>query len=138
MEMCDGGDLFHRILNFYDRKKMKLTENIICQMLQQMLSGISYCHQQGVIHRDMKPDNILFVSKNDDSDLKIIDFGLASFKHKILQNTKEVKLKRKGALGKIARLLPSFGTGKHFISYHVRKQVMQRAGTAHYMAPEMI
>ena len=42
-----------------------------------MLQGINYCHSQGVVHRDLKPENFLYESKEDNSDLKIIDFGLS-------------------------------------------------------------
>lgn len=40
----------------------------------QLLSGVSYIHQAGVIHRDLKPQNLLVSSENL---LKIADFGLA-------------------------------------------------------------
>ncbi len=39
----------------------------------QVVHGIEECHKKGIIHRDIKPDNILI----DDGDLKIVDFGLA-------------------------------------------------------------
>ena len=39
-----------------------------------MLRGIEYCHSLGVLHRDLKPHNIL-VSRR--GELKIADFGLA-------------------------------------------------------------
>ena len=35
-------------------------------------------HEKGVVHRDMKADNILFVNRKDDSEIKIIDFGLSA------------------------------------------------------------
>jgi len=40
-------------------------------------------------------------------------------------------------MGKLARMLPTVN-GKHLIPWHERKKVMQKAGTPHYMAPEMI
>jgi len=45
--------------------------------MKQILSAISYCHAHGVIHRDMKPENIIFESKKDNSQIKVIDFGTA-------------------------------------------------------------
>ena len=35
-------------------------------------------HTKGVVHRDLKPDNLLFANKHHDSEIKIIDFGLSS------------------------------------------------------------
>ena len=39
--------------------------------------GINYCHAKGIVHRDLKPENFLYESKEDNSDIKIIDFGLS-------------------------------------------------------------
>ena len=37
------------------------------------------CHSNGVIRRDLKPENFLFANKSEDSPLKVIDFGLSVF-----------------------------------------------------------
>lgn len=136
-ELCEGGDLFSRILHHYERLKQPMTESHVAFMMQQILSATKYCHDQGIIHRDIKPENILFVDRSASSPLKIIDFGLANFHEKIREQAKEVKVARSGAMGRIARMLPSVN-GRHLIPWHERKRVMQKAGTPHYMAPEMI
>lgn len=41
------------------------------------MSAICYCHSNGIAHRDLKPENFLFLTKHDDSPLKLIDFGLS-------------------------------------------------------------
>jgi serine/threonine-protein kinase len=46
----------------------------IWSLILQVLEGLAYCHAQGVIHRDLKPDNILVC---DDGGIKITDFGVA-------------------------------------------------------------
>lgn len=33
-------------------------------------------HSFGIAHRDLKPENILLVSKEEDSEIKLVDFGL--------------------------------------------------------------
>lgn len=136
-ELCEGGDLFSRILHHYERLKQPMTEAHVAFMMQQILSATKYCHDKGIIHRDIKPENILFVDRSSSSPLKIIDFGLANFHEKIREQAKEIKVKRQGALGRLARMLPGWN-GKHLIPLHERKKVMQKAGTPHYMAPEMI
>jgi serine/threonine protein kinase len=42
--------------------------------MHQLISGLDYCHSIGVVHRDLKPQNLLIDSKGT---LKIADFGLA-------------------------------------------------------------
>jgi serine/threonine protein kinase len=41
------------------------------------LEAINYCHKNNVCHRDLKPENFLFETKEDSSDIKVIDFGLS-------------------------------------------------------------
>jgi len=69
--------------------------------------------------------------------LKVIDFGLSSTRQKIRDTQREIIEKKSGMSGLVARMMPRFG-GKQLIPYHVRRIRMQRAGTPHYMAPEMI
>lgn len=45
--------------------------------MQQILEAINYCHKKGVIHSDLKPQNILLTSKTKGAAIKIADFGLA-------------------------------------------------------------
>jgi cyclin-dependent kinase len=43
-------------------------------LLYQLLKGISYCHENRILHRDLKPQNLLISKKGE---LKLADFGLA-------------------------------------------------------------
>ncbi|CAH8543052.1 unnamed protein product [Heterobilharzia americana] len=55
-------------------KTQKLSNDHICYFLYQMLRGLKYIHSANVLHRDLKPCNILL---NAACDLRICDFGLA-------------------------------------------------------------
>lgn len=44
-------------------------------MLEQIISGVEYCHQHMVVHRDLKPENLLLDSEHN---VKIADFGLGN------------------------------------------------------------
>lgn len=69
MELVNGKTLAHHLAQ---NEKFGLIE--IGQIISQILDGIGYAHAHGVIHRDMKPANILV---NNDGRIKISDFGVA-------------------------------------------------------------
>ncbi|KAJ6288618.1 hypothetical protein OIU76_024575 [Salix suchowensis] len=75
MELCEGGELLDRIL----ARGGKYTEDDAKAVMIQILNVVAFCHLQGVVHRDLKPENFLFTSKDEDSQLKAIDFGLSDF-----------------------------------------------------------
>jgi len=60
-----------------------LSEDEIRKYTIQLINGLKYIHSMGIIHRDIKPQNLLF---NSNMELKIIDFGLA-ISEEDLQNT---------------------------------------------------
>ena len=45
--------------------------------MKQIFEGLNYCHKNNIIHRNLKLDNFLFESKNLNSNLKIVDFGIS-------------------------------------------------------------
>ncbi|KAB1200900.1 CDPK-related kinase 5 [Morella rubra] len=75
MELCEGGELLDRILS----RGGKYTEDDAKAVLIQILNVVAFCHLHGVVHRDLKPENFLFTSKDENSQLKAIDFGLSDF-----------------------------------------------------------
>ncbi|KAK3014912.1 hypothetical protein RJ639_009876 [Escallonia herrerae] len=75
MELCEGGELLDKILS----RGGRYTEEDAKLIVVQILSVVAFCHLQGVVHRDLKPENFLFTARNEDADMKLIDFGLSDF-----------------------------------------------------------
>lgn len=71
-EKMTGGELFDRIVSksFYNEKEAR----DVCKIL---FEAIGFCHSRSVAHRDLKPENLLLRSADNDSEIKIADFGFA-------------------------------------------------------------
>lgn len=70
LEYVNGGELFDKISS-----KGKLIEAHGRKMFQQLIDGVSYCHNKGVFHRDLKLENVLVDAKGN---IKITDFNLSA------------------------------------------------------------
>ena len=73
MEYVDGkslGDILDRERVLEPRRALRI--------LKHVLAGLGHAHERGIIHRDVKPENVLLVEQNGDRDFaKILDFGIA-------------------------------------------------------------
>lgn len=138
IELCNGSTLFDRILYHERHLKRPMTEAQSSDYTRQILQAVRYLHTQNVVHRDLKPDNTLFVTRKFDSPLKVIDFGLSDFLHKIEAQAKTVKLKNDQASKLGLGLRQSLGiSADPNDPKSLTRRVMAKAGTPHYMAPEM-
>lgn len=73
MEYCEGGDL----ANYFENKGCYMPEDRVCQLIHKLMTAIYYLHSYGIVHRDLKLENILMTSLKDESDIRVLDFGLS-------------------------------------------------------------
>lgn len=98
MPILTGGSLQSRLYNY-------MAEDEILDILKQIASALDYAASRGVIHRDIKPDNILFDEHNM---VRITDFGIAK-----LTNPLEVAITSSGqAMGTPLYMPPEQWNGK--------------------------
>lgn len=77
-EYCEGGPVISIA------KKGKFSPAVISEIMKQLLSAVSYLHELGIAHRDIKLENMVLLKKKDnyldieDLTIKLIDFGLAT------------------------------------------------------------
>ncbi|CAF2108571.1 unnamed protein product [Brassica oleracea var. botrytis] len=69
MELCSGGRLVDQMV-----KEGKCSEQRAANIFKDLMLVISYCHEMGVVHRDVKPENILLTGAGK---IQLADFGLA-------------------------------------------------------------
>ncbi|MCP4662164.1 MAG: serine/threonine protein kinase [bacterium] len=79
-EFVDGSDLSQRL-----RSAPPLTLRQVLQLLREVASALDYAHQQHIVHRDVKPSNILI---GPDGEAKVADFGIAKLKDKSTELTR--------------------------------------------------
>ncbi|XP_060691101.1 NUAK family SNF1-like kinase 1 [Hemiscyllium ocellatum] len=74
MDYCSNGELYD-----YVNEHHRLSENEARRAFRQIVSAIHYCHKKGIVHRDLKLENILL---DESFNVKLADFGLSNLYHK--------------------------------------------------------
>eukprot|EP01064_Diplonema_japonicum_P036840 TRINITY_DN8449_c0_g1_i2.p1 TRINITY_DN8449_c0_g1~~TRINITY_DN8449_c0_g1_i2.p1 ORF type:complete len:400 (+),score=61.13 TRINITY_DN8449_c0_g1_i2:106-1305(+) len=73
MEYCSMGNL-SKLLYSGPRSDLKIPMTVLSVITRQIVTGLRHLHKKGVIHRDMKPSNVLI---NQEGIVKICDFGVS-------------------------------------------------------------
>ena len=74
MELAKGGEVFDRLIeqgNFSEKETASLVVQLLC--------ALNYIHDQGIVHRDLKLENLLYYDDTQDSRIMVADFGLSEW-----------------------------------------------------------
>ena len=106
MDYMAGATLFDRVLDkhYYPEDDARI-------LIARLLKAVSFMHRHDVIHRDLKPQNLLLADKGDDTNAFIGDFGFATVIRPVLDE-------------KTNRM--------------TRRVLRQKCGTPSYVAPEIL
>ena len=63
------------LLEFTKHKEVMLSKEQVRCLVQQLVAAVAYMHEQGIMHRDIKPDNIYLMP---DATLKLGDFSISA------------------------------------------------------------
>jgi serine/threonine protein kinase len=105
--------VFGETLGRVIKRKGCVDPHMSAELFAQVLEGVKAAHQAGVIHRDLKPDNIL-ISQGKDAQIQVrlLDFGLAKIRLPELADANGASMTAPGTvLGTIGYMSPEQLTG---------------------------
>lgn len=126
VDYVPGGELFDRIVS-----KSRYSEREACEVIAGLLSAIVFLHDHNIIHRDVKPENILLASQESDTEIKLSDFGLA----KVFEGGSESHL---GTVGNDSNEFVVVISSPPTSPKSRRQRAYTTLGTDYYIAPEVL
>ncbi|CAD8149910.1 unnamed protein product [Paramecium octaurelia] len=102
LDILKGGELLSRV------KSQPLTAPNLQKLMYNLMKALCHLHSKKCIHRDLKPENLLLKEKDNDTDVVIADFGLASFLNE------DILFKRCGTPGFVAPEILIYKEGDPF------------------------
>lgn len=112
LEWLDGRSLSQDLRDRRERSIRPRTLEEAVQLMDSAATAVAYAHEQGVVHRDIKPGNLFFTETPTGVRLKVLDFGLA----KILDD-EAIGLRPSVETGVgMAMCSPSYGAPEQFSS----------------------
>ncbi|CAK81671.1 unnamed protein product (macronuclear) [Paramecium tetraurelia] len=93
MHHCKGGTLYDYLIE----NDQNLPEIVTKEIMRKLLEGLNHLHKLGIMHRDLKLDNIMLLRKKDPNSIRIMDFGYST-----VVDDERLSNQRCGTLGYIA------------------------------------
>ena len=123
MEYVDGADVYSHVAGLG-----KLPAWEVVDILIQCARGLSHAYFQGIVHRDVKPSNVLLAHKDGQRIVKLTDFGLALD----WTNLDEARLTKAGTtLGTVDYMAPEQARGTQLVD--IRSDLYALGCTAYFM-----
>jgi len=115
-ELCTGGELHDRIVSNTWHPPLR----DLSTLFRNIMEALAYLHNHGVVHRDLKAANFMFVTADTNTNIKIIDFGFSRL----------ITLPQ----------LYHQNTAYHNTNYNTFEeyQLQSKIGTPYYVAPEVM
>ena len=87
MELAKGGEVFDRLVERVSFKELEAADLTV-----QLLCAVQHIHDQGVVHRDLKLENLLYYDDSEDSKIMVADFGLSDWEDNLEAGSSVVAL----------------------------------------------
>jgi eukaryotic-like serine/threonine-protein kinase len=126
MEYVEGAADLARLV----KKNGPLPVPQACEYIRQAALGLQHAHEQGIVHRDIKPHNLLLSANG--AVVKILDFGLARVNLAWTDDVESGSITRKGAiLGTVDYMAPEQASSPHTVD--VRSDLYSLGCTLYYL-----
>ena len=73
MEKCKGGDLYQ----YLSKRSWAISEDVVKKLTHQIVTALYYLHSHGIVHGDVKLENILMTDDLGEINVKLADFGFS-------------------------------------------------------------
>eukprot|EP00051_Salpingoeca_urceolata_P011379 m.140870 g.140870 ORF g.140870 m.140870 type:complete len:615 (+) comp17096_c0_seq1:507-2351(+) len=145
LEYCPGGELLDLLV-----EEINFPESIAAFIMDELLQAVAYLHSRRLVHRDLKPDNVLLMDRqNIYKGIRIADFGIVHLfpvYMEELDRRRSLLVPGASAQGTTTpspakghvRTLSSEGGGGAVAAVLDEIEAGDDAGTLHYMAPEVL
>ncbi|KAK1315187.1 Serine/threonine-protein kinase AtPK1/AtPK6 [Acorus calamus] len=127
MEYLNGGDLYSLLRNLGC-----LDEEVARIYIAEVVLALEYLHSEHVVHRDLKPDNLLIAH---DGHIKLTDFGLS--KVGLINSTDDLSGPAASGTSLFGEEEPQLSAHEH-LNQRERRQQRSAVGTPDYLAPEIL